>query len=451
MMASGLDGTALRWLLTVAFAVGMLWSLLPPGMNFDPVAREAASVPGEGGGLFAVQWVPLILLSLAIIALRFRWFTLMVRHINIWFVALLGWAFFSMLWAPDAFTVFKQATGISGVTLLGIAFGLAAWQPKRFSAVLLPWVIFLLVLSFVVALLLPDIGVHSSRQFELQGSWRGITYQKNGLGQLASFGAILCFHAWCARQGRPLWMLLGTLFSLLLIMLSRSSTSLLLALIVCGVIYLRLRAPLQLGVHSTRVKALLWLMVLAPLFIYMVLIGSLDSTALAQAFGEIFGKDATFSGRTYIWAELLRNIREHPWVGVGFNSFWPTSLSAATVSRLGWDCPNGHNGYLDLINDLGLIGFSLFVLLIWRHFRDVARLARFDHAQAVLHGAIVLYVMLANLTESGWFVPGSFTHVIAGYSSVMVSRLLFEAELQTVRAASASPVVSGYPSTASVR
>ncbi len=42
-----------------------------------------------------------------------------------------------------------------------------------------------------------------------------------------------------------------------------------------------------------------------------------------------FGKDATLTGRTYLWAEGLRAVGETPVVGVGYQAYWVQGFSEA--------------------------------------------------------------------------------------------------------------------------
>ena len=427
------EGAVLPMLMAFGFSLGMAWGFLPPGLEFDPVAREAAS-KATGHGMFARQWIPLIGLGLAAVALRFRLATLILREFNPWLLLLPAWAVLSLLWAPDPFKVLKQSFGITGLLILALGFMLHGWHADRFVTVMRFLITASLAASLVLGIAMPDIGIHSEQQFELSGSWRGVTYQKNSLGQVASVGIILWFHAWASRSA-PMRVVVPSLcLAAALLLLSRSSTSLLLSLFCCGVILLRLRAPLRLGKSSSIVAVAGWLLVSMPLFIYLIVIGSPNGEVIAQTFAQVFGKDATFSGRTLIWAEVLRNIEQHPFLGVGFNSFWHTPLADESIKRLGWFVPSGHNGYLDLLNTLGIVGLAMLAALLVRQFLDISRLTRVDYSAAALHFALLLYVILANLTESGWFVPISFIHIIAMYSSVCVSRLLFDARLRIVSA-----------------
>jgi exopolysaccharide production protein ExoQ len=81
---------------------------------------------------------------------------------------------------------------------------------------------------------------------------------------------------------------------------------------------------------------------------------------------EAVGKDATFSGRTKIWSAAWWAIQRQPWRGYGlggvFNS--KTPITNAILTRVGFDVPHAHNGILELLLELGLIGLVLFIVYL---------------------------------------------------------------------------------------
>jgi O-antigen ligase len=83
-------------------------------------------------------------------------------------------------------------------------------------------------------------------------------------------------------------------------------------------------------------------------------------------FLKLVGKDPTLTGRTDIWAAILRQAVAHPWLGFGYAAFWEkTSAPAAFVrAETGWDVPSAHNGWLDVLVQLGAIGVVLCALLL---------------------------------------------------------------------------------------
>lgn len=83
----------------------------------------------------------------------------------------------------------------------------------------------------------------------------------------------------------------------------------------------------------------------------------------------VFDKDATLTGRTYLWARARDLIAEHPWLGTGFAAFWQQGnldaeglwQFAHITSREGF---NFHSTMYDALVGLGWIGGLIFALTI---------------------------------------------------------------------------------------
>src|SRR5690606_33883518 len=73
------------------------------------------------------------------------------------------------------------------------------------------------------------------------------------------------------------------------------------------------------------------------------------------------GRDATLTGRTLLWVLVLGEIRERPWLGYGYGGYWLgwDGPSAFVWQAVGWMPPSAHNGYLDAVLDLGLVGLVI--------------------------------------------------------------------------------------------
>jgi len=92
-----------------------------------------------------------------------------------------------------------------------------------------------------------------------------------------------------------------------------------------------------------------------------------------ENFLSFFKKDITISGRIPLWNLLLQtSIKEHLWFGYGFNAYWqrwmgsesPANNVVINIVGNGRDwVAHAHNGFLDIILNIGVIGLVLFICL----------------------------------------------------------------------------------------
>jgi hypothetical protein len=110
----------------------------------------------------------------------------------------------------------------------------------------------------------------------------------------------------------------------------------------------------------------------------------------------------------------LRMFSEHPVTGVGVGNFKRYRVMRGDTSDLA-----AHNGYVDVLGEMGIIGgvaFCLFVLCIWKNFREIRRLAEQSITveseflgKLALAGRNSLLLLLffgligANLDRFNWF------------------------------------------------
>jgi len=370
---------------------------------------------------FRDKWAPLLVGSLLVIAARARLFSAMLPFINPGMILVLGWALLSALWAPNATFVLTQSIAVIGVSTIAIAFSLSGWNPGRFESRMAFSVNVLLLASVFTAAFYPEIGIHMGTDVSLRDSWLGVTYQKNGLGQLSAVGLILWTYLLTSRRANPAVAAFGIALCLFTLVKSRSSTSLLLGLISCAGVLVFLLPQISFRPKS-RKFVIASLAAALPIGIYLAV-----ATPYLRFVGQYFGKDGTFSGRKGIWDAMIFEIGHRPFLGTGLNSFWNGADAGESRVRaaVGWAVQNGHNGYLDVVNELGLIGLMLFVLFLGGYCVALSRLARISRQHFALHLPLFVYVVLANTSESGWFFPIAPTHLVGMYASVEISRLLF--------------------------
>lgn len=131
-----------------------------------------------------------------------------------------------------------------------------------------------------------------------------------------------------------------------------------------------------------------------------------------------FGKDATLTGRTYLWATGLEAAAQTPVLGVGYQAYWVQGFPEAERlwqefyinARSGF---HFHNSYIEVLVELGAVGFATLVLVLLRVlFGHLGRLLndRRNQASYVMFG-IALMLLIRSFVEVDLLQPyviGSF-------------------------------------------
>jgi exopolysaccharide production protein ExoQ len=207
--------------------------------------------------------------------------------------------------------------------------------------------------SYFVCLFVPSMGIHDDIN---AGAWRGLWYEKNAMAAAMVMGVIACISSALLVPKRNLVWLIAAGLMLGLILMSRSKTSLLAvsACLLAYPLYLVFRRGGIIGIIS------FWLGSTATL------IGTAVIVLAPDVAYKILGKDPSLTGRTQIWESLLRLSAERPWLGYGYKAFWtPDSLPASIVRKeTRWDVPTAHNGWLDLLVQLGWVGVIVFASIL---------------------------------------------------------------------------------------
>jgi len=262
-------------------------------------------------------------------------------------LVLVGWAFASSSWsiAPDV--TFRRSIALLMTTFFGLYLA-ARYDWREFIELLAGVFLLLAVGTYIAGLLFPGFGVHATIH---PGAWKGLWYEKNMMGAQMVVGLLaMACAAVIAPRRRKLW-IFGTVLAAGLVILSTSTTSLLGMLIALGGMtalgMFRRGGPLPVLVVWGGVAGLgafLALVLLAP-----------------ELFFALVGKDATLTGRTGIWEALFRRVELRPWQGYGFGAFWvdPWGPRWFIKNEVQWDAPNAHNGWLDILVQLGIVGLAM--------------------------------------------------------------------------------------------
>lgn len=261
---------------------------------------------------------------------------------------------FSILWSEDLNSTLKDIKGL--IRIYFIAIYLAMRYPLREQMRLIAWALGVAaLLSMIFSAFIPGY-IHQSP--ELVNMWSGIFGHKNELGYMMAWSAGVFLHlALSSHQYRWLmWALCG--ISICLIILSRSTTSLtiLLAMILFLPFYKLLKKT------NYKLQVIMITSALMLLIIFSILLLNNAETVVGTS-----GKDLTFNGRSDLWGLVISKILERPWLGYGFSGFWTSNTASNLRATYDW-ASNAHNGFLELLLELGLLGFLTFAAGFVRFF-----------------------------------------------------------------------------------
>jgi O-antigen ligase len=352
----------------VALFTGNGWIVIPSIVIAFLLVVAFIKIKGIVGTYFDI-WKknPFLLFFLAISVLSLIW--------SVYFPATL----YKLL-----FLLFASAVG----SYISIRFGLKG------SIEVLTWAAVLgVTLSLLAIVFLPNATMYNP---PYTGSWRGIFWHRNHMGDImAYFNAIFLFRL-VNFSGRPLrakiFEIVYYFLSLVLVFGSRSAT---------GIIVL-------FALHSFVVLCYAWLKWHPRLKSrhYYLITGVLATAAIIVFtnlgfFFGLLGRSANMTGRVPLWQDLLSNIwTQKPWLGYGYGALWmQQSFRYLMMERQNWNLFPvffADNGFLDILLNLGLVGFIPFALLL---------ISRWIQS---------IYIAITSKHWIDIFLPLTFTYVFVG-------------------------------------
>jgi exopolysaccharide production protein ExoQ len=407
--------------------------MIIPGF-FDYSQRDStvnATGPIE---FIANQIIWLTLLLAPVILLRARWeLTLrLLGSLNRMFVVLLIYTFASILWSAEPVATFRKFYHLEVVVGVCMAACLISWHPRRFQNIIRPIVTILLVGSVIFSILRPDLATTEPNYLagERDAHWRGLTVHKNALGSLASFGLLYWFHGWLFKELKLWPALLGIAVAGVCLVMSGSSTSVLAAAFTVGFLLMTQAVPQSLRRYMPFMVGLFVVVIVSYGLAILNVVPGMD--VLVTSITSVTNKTSTFTGRTPIWEIVKAHIALHPIFGTGYGGYWtvpPGPASAIVLRKLHFYPTEAHNGYLDIINDLGYVGLGLLLAFCANYVIVSLRLMKIDRSQGALYLGMLFYLLLQNLSESTWLDDGyTFMQII--FATVAMSRALLDVKLK---------------------
>ncbi len=245
-------------------------------------------------------------------------------------------------------------------------------------------------------------------------AFAGAFSSKNQLGLFASITMIAAaFPLTNPRREGPVWVAaaLGIgAFAAATLWRTESATSVITVILAFAVILV------ALGVlHLPRLLRVM-AVALGGVLVVLGLVAALNFGALDVIF-SVFGKDATLTGRTYLWSRGLEFAESHQTLGLGYYAFWIPGRAQAEelwtefhiAAQTGF---HFHNTLIEGYVGLGLVGVALLGLwtLMLLVLPLMSMLQARTRAAAILAGLSLLF-LVRSFVEIDFFTPytaGSF-------------------------------------------
>ena len=326
----------------------------------------------------------------------------------LWVVVAL--AFISVLWSDVPGFALRRCLNMAATSGLGLYLSYRC-SPRQVLR-LLGWMLVVAIAgSILVVVLRPDLGIDSS---QTNHAWKGIFVQKNTLGRLMSLGVLVFIFLASEAKSRRWVYVASAVVCAGMTFLSGSATSAIAIPILLVMLWV-----FSMSRRRSFVSVSIWaLLVMAGIVSCVMLF--VDTSDLFSA----LGRNATLSGRLDIWTAVIPKIMAHPWLGYGYSSFWlgmESQYSADLWAVLKWHVPHSHNGFLDLTEELGLVGLGSFLAGYLVSLRRSLRWARVQESMVGLWPLVYLtFMFLFNLTEGSILKQDNLFWVLYVATSVYV-------------------------------
>ncbi len=328
---------------------------------------------------------------------------------NPWLLVLVIYMLVSVLWSEFPFISFKRCVREIIAIIIGLVVSTEK-DPRRAIETVIRRVVYVLIpFSVVLIKYYPQYGIMYTTWTGTRW-WVGVANQKNGLGQLSSFAVFFLVLGLMSKRkpGKEQLPRYRTYLDMLVLLIALlllkgppggfSATSIVM-LVAAILFYFGL---LWMVKHQKRMIKNLFAILVALVIVYGI------STALTGKslldISSALGRDSTLTGRSEIWAALVPLAMQRPLIGHGFGGFWTPKILETYYFP-------AHNGYLEILLDLGFIGLIIIALFLISSGRKAQEAFMLEKEWGALWICWLLMTLINNITESSL---NSFSGLLMG-------------------------------------
>lgn len=389
-MPSKASWIALLWIVIIGSRYLSGWL----GLNLELDSPEELV---EGSPLDRSIFLVLIVSAAVALLLR-RPIWSKVINMNRWYFAFFIYCGISIIWSDYPFVSLKRYIKEIGNVLMVLLILTEKDPVQTVRVVFARYVHLVIPLSILLIYSVPSLGMYYDDN--MLPSYCGVATNKNKLGVI-TFVSVL-FLIWEIIHFRDVdgkkrdcsdtfgnWVLL--LLAGWLIYIAHSATALV-CVILGAFLLLLMKLPFvvkhlgYLGLYS----------LLAAITIIFAMYRFPEAVGMVA---EGLGRDSTFTGRTELWMDLLRE-PVNPVVGTGYQSFWLGSRADNLWDKYLFHPIQAHNGYLETYLNGGVVGVGLLLAMIIATGGKLKRVLLIERSFGILLVVFIITATLYNCTEA---------------------------------------------------
>lgn len=369
----------------------------------------------EGSPLDRIFQSAMILIGLVILFRR-RTDRQNILKDNLPLFLLIFYMLVSIVWSDMPYTSFKRWVREMPVIVMALIIFREEYPWSALESLFRRMIYILIPFSFLLTKYYTSLGVEYGKS---SGGlmWIGVTTQKNSLARLCLFAAFFIIWTLLKRRQTPdqsvtKYQIFIEIFILALSLylmggpghtLAYSATAnivFVIGLLSLFGLYFMKKQNMKIGQTTLLVAATL-------ILIYGIVTPFLGGLSVIDP-SAAMGREENLTGRTEIWATLIPFAMQNLFIGHGYGGFWTPEIVAMTSTH-------AHNGYLDTILDLGLIGLVFISIFLISCCRKAYSVLLDNINWGIFFICFILMNLVYNIAETS-------IHIL---SSQMTSTLIF--------------------------
>lgn len=385
----------------VSFALWIptIWMLV---ISSKPLAiwfGTGGSDMNEGSYLDRIFMTGLGCIGLIIIAYRrCSWWNLIKN--NIWVPISLLFMLISISWSDIPFVSFKRWSREIIAIIMCLFVATEKYPYQAFQSIMRRAIYILMPVSLLLIKYYPHLGVNYSNAGNTM--WMGVKMHKNGLSILCAVFIVFLIWTWIRRRRGldkiVVWYQTYVEVFLLLLTIyifmgpkhvpTNSATS----FISLTIAMTALVGLSWMKKHGKIISGLTLSLIVGSIIFYGTLTPFLGGL-VGVNISEFVNRDETLTGRNIFWARLIPYVMDKPFMGYGFGGFW-TDAMRDTIGEA-----HPHNGYLDILLNIGFIGLILISLFLIKNCWNVKKEMTKNFDRGILWLCFLIITIFHNFAE----------------------------------------------------